>query len=88
MHGDQVQSSSISNSGYMINFVCTPPPTLKNHVNGCHENHAFLSANELSLMTKIFFFISGVPMNDLAPMKNVLGCKLGQISSRGIALTW
>ena len=38
----------------------------------------------LSLRTKILC-ISGVPMNDLAPMKNCPGgCKVGQISSRGI----
>ena len=43
---------------------------------------------QLCLRTKILC-ISGVPMNDLAPMKNCPGgggCKVGQISSRGIRL--
>ena len=35
----------------MINFVCTP--LLKNHVNGCHGNHAFFhKANEFILEEK------------------------------------
>ena len=43
---------------------------LKNHVNSCHGNHAvFHSANKLFFEDN-FFFISGVLMNDLAPMKN------------------
>ena len=49
--------------------------------------HFFIVQLSLSLRTKILC-ISGVPMNDLAPMKNcpggVGGCKVGQISSRGI----
>ena len=62
-------------------------PMLKNRVNGCHGNHAFFIVQlSLSLRTKILC-ISGVPMNDLAPMKNCPGgCKVGQISSRGILL--
>ena len=53
---------------------------LKNQVNGCHGNHPFLKVQtSLSLMTKNIC-ISGVPMNDLAPMKNCLsGCKVGQL---------
>ena len=50
-------------------------PMLKNRFNGCQGNHAFFhSAIELSLSlrTKIIC-TSGVPMNDLAPMKNCLG---------------
>ena len=46
----------------------------------------FIVQLSLSLRTKILC-ISGVPMNDLAPMKNCPGggggCKVGQISSRG-----
>ena len=60
---------------------------LKNRVNGCHGNHAFFIVQlSLSLRTKLLC-ISGVPMNDLAPMKNCPGggaCKVGQISYRGI----
>ena len=65
---------------HMTNFVCTT------HVYGCHGNHAFvfIVQKSLSLRTKNLY-ISGVPMNDLAPMKNCpWGCKVGQISSRGI----
>ena len=46
---------------------------LKNRVNGCHGNHAFSTVQlSLSLRTK-FVCISGVPRNDLAPMKNCPG---------------
>ena len=60
-------------------------PMLKNNVDGCHGTmHFFMVQKSLSLRTKILC-ISGVPMNDLAPMKNCPGgCKVGQISSRGI----
>ena len=47
--------------------------------------HFFIVQLSLSLRTKILC-ISGVPMNDLAPMKNCPGgggCKVGQISSQG-----
>ena len=45
--------------------------------------HFFIVQLSLSLRTKILP-ISGVPMNDMAPMKNCPGgCKVGQISSRG-----
>ena len=55
-------------------------PMLKNHVNGCYGNHAFFySANKFIFMNKS---ISGVPMNDFAPIKIILGRKVGQISSR------
>ena len=58
-------------------------PILKNHDNGCPGNRAFFHVHlSLSLGTKAFG-ISGVPINDLAPMKNCLGgCKEGQIRSR------
>ena len=50
-----------------------PIPMLKNHTDGCHGNHAFFIAQQsLSLGTKILS-ISGVPMNDLAPMKDYDG---------------
>ena len=50
-------------------------PMLKNLVNGCHGNHAFYhSAIEFFFEDKILC-ISGVPGNDLAPMKKMpLGC--------------
>ena len=61
-------------------------PMLRNYVNGCHGNNAFFIVQKsLSLWIKILC-ISGVPMNDLAPMKNCPGgggCKVCQISSRG-----
>ena len=52
--------------------------------------HFFIVQLSLSLRTKILC-ISGVPMNDLAPMKicpGAGGCKVGQISSRGIKCLW
>ena len=50
-----------------------PTPMLKNHVEGCHGNNAFFMVQKsLSLRTKIPC-ITGVPMNDLAPMKNCHG---------------
>ena len=55
-------------------------PMLKNHVNGCHGNHAFFhSANGFIFEDKILC-ISGVPMNDLTPINDVLGCMIGQAS--------
>ena len=50
-------------------------PMLKNLANGCHGNHAvffFIVQIRLTLRTKILC-ISGVPINDLAPMKNCPG---------------
>ena len=49
-------------------------PMFKNHIDGCHGDHAFffIVQKSLSLKTKILC-ISGVPMNDLAPMKNCPG---------------
>ena len=60
-------------------------PMLKNRFNVTMETMDFFIVQlSLSLRTKILC-ISGVPMNDLAPMKNCPGgCKVGQISSRGI----
>ena len=56
---------------------------LKDHVNGCHGNHAnFHGVIEYIFVDKIIC-ISVVPINDLASMKNYpRGCKVGQISSR------
>ena len=46
---------------------------LKNHVNDCHGNNDFFIVRiSLSLRTNMLC-ISGVPMNDLAPMKNCPG---------------
>ena len=48
-------------------------PMFENHVNGCHGNHAFfIEQKSLSLTTKMSF-ISGIPMNDLAPLKDSRG---------------
>ena len=50
-----------------------PTPMFKNHIDGCHGDHAFFhSAKEFIIEEKILC-ISGVPMNDLAPMKNCPG---------------
>ena len=48
---------------------------LKNRVNGCHGNHAFFhSSIEFIFEDKnSLHFWGGVPMNDLAPMKNCPG---------------
>ena len=59
---------------------------LMNHVNSCHGNNAFIKMQlSLSCTTKTLC-ISRVPMNDLAPIKIVLGCKLGQISPQVILI--
>ena len=44
---------------------------IKNCVNGCHLEHAFFK-KQLSLRVNILC-ISGIPMNDLAPMINCPG---------------
>ena len=62
----------ISNSGDIDQFYVYPHP--ENHVNGCHGSRAFFhSALEFIFGDKSFFFITVVPINDLAPMKNWLG---------------
>ena len=49
------------------------------------ETMPFLIVQKSLALKKKNLCISGVPMNDLAPMKNCHGgCKVGQISSRGI----
>ena len=61
-------------------------PMLKNRVNGCYGNHAFFhSANKFISMNKN---ISGVPMNNFAPNKIILGHKVGQISSRNTTVVF
>ena len=61
-------------------------PMLKNRVNGCYGNHAFFhSANKFISMNKN---ISGVLMNDFAPIKIILGHKVGQISSRNTTVVF
>ena len=61
-------------------------PMLKNRVNGCYGNHAFFhSANKFISMNKN---ISGVPMNNFAPIKIILEHKVGQISSRNTTVVF
>ena len=68
----------------MVNFLCTPPCSRIALTVAMETMHFFHSAIEFIFEDK-FFCISGVQMNDLAPMKNCPGgCKVGQISSRGI----
>ena len=56
---------------------------LKNHVNGCHGNHAFFHSVIESIVEKKILSISVVPVNDLAAMKKCLwAAKVYQISSR------
>ena len=73
----------------MVNFLSTPPCSRIALTVAMETMHFFIVQLSLSLRTKIFC-ISGVPMNDLAPMKTCPvgwgGCKVGQISSRGV--TW
>ena len=70
----------------MVNFLCTPPCSRIALTVAMETMHFFIVQLSLSLRTKILC-ISGVLMNDLAPMKNCPGggggCKVGQISSRG-----
>ena len=69
----------------MVNFLCTPPCSRIALTVAMGTMHFFIVQLSLSLRTKNLC-ISGVPMNDLAPMKNCPGgggCKVGQISSRG-----
>ena len=46
---------------------------LKNRVNGYHGNHAFFHSSIEFIFEEKILCISGVPMNDLAPMKNCPG---------------
>ena len=73
----------------MVNFLCTPSCSRIALTVAMETMHFFIVQLSLSLRTKILC-ISGVPMNDLAPMKNCPGggggCKVGQISSRGMSL--
>ena len=68
----------------MVNYVCIPLCSRIALTVAMETMHFFIVQLSLSLRTKILC-ISGVPVNDLAPMKNCPGgCKVGQISSRGI----
>ena len=55
----------------MTNFLCTPPCSRTTLIVAKEAMHFFIVQKSLSLRTKILC-ISGVPMNDLAPMKNVV----------------
>ena len=75
----------------MTNCTCTPPCSRITLMVAMETMHFFIVQKSLSLRTKILC-ISGVPMNDLAPMKNCPGGggvqgTVGQISSRGISYT-
>ena len=60
-------------------------PMLKNRVNGCYGNHAFFHSANIYLYEQN---ISGVPMNNFAPIKIILGHKVGQISSRNTTVVF
>ena len=68
----------------MVDCLCTPPCSRIGLTVTMETMDFFIVQLSLSLRTKILC-ISGVPMNDLAPIKNCPGggCKVGQISSRG-----
>ena len=71
----------------MTNFVCTSPCSRFTSTVAMKTMRFIHCANEF-MFEDNFFCISGVLINDLAPMKNCPGrCKVGQISSRGIAST-
>ena len=59
----------------MTNFVCTPPFSRIMLMVAMETMHFFIEQNSLSSTTNMIF-ISGVPMNDLAPLKDspVRGC--------------
>ena len=56
----------------MVNFLCTPPCSRIALTVAMETTHFFIVQLSLSLRTKILC-ISGVPENDLAPMKNCPG---------------
>ena len=59
-------------------------PMLKNHVNGCHGNHAFFhSAKEFIFEDKNSLHFWGPNERFGTHEKLSWGCKVGQISSRG-----
>ena len=66
----------------MIAFVCTHP-SIRITVGIAMVTMYFHKA-QMSLNFGTFFFrVQGVPGNNLATMKIVRGCKVGQIRSRG-----
>ena len=56
----------------MTNLVCTPPCSRIMLMVAMETMHFFIEQKSLSLITKMIF-IPGVPMNDLAPLKNSPG---------------
>ena len=56
----------------MANFVCTPSCSRIALMVAMETMHFFIVQKSLSLKTKLLC-ISGVPMNDLTPMKIALG---------------
>ena len=56
----------------MIEFVCTPH-IRKNRDMGCHGNHSFSHSPNEFIFLEHFFRIQGVPVNNLASMKNCAG---------------
>ena len=61
---------------------------LKNHVNGCHGNHAIFQNVIESIVEKKIISISVVPINDLAPMKNCLGVQRYIKLAPGLPRLW
>ena len=45
----------------------------KNHITGCHGNHAFSHSANKCIFQNNFVLHLGVPMNNLAPMRNCTG---------------
>ena len=62
----------MSNSGNMTNLLCTHPCARIMLMVAMETMHFFIEQNSLSLTTKMIY-ISGVPMNDLTPLKNSPG---------------
>ena len=56
----------------MTNLVCTPPCARIMLMIAMETMHFFIEQKSLSLTTKTIC-ISGVPMNDLAPLKDFPG---------------
>ena len=49
-------------------------PILESHIIGCHGNHAFSHSKNNFIFEDNFIRMCGVPMNNLAPMRNCPGC--------------
>ena len=61
---------------------------LKNHVNGCHGNHAIFHSVIESIVEKKNLSISVVPLNELASMKNCLGVQRYIKLAPGLPRLW